>query len=57
MVANNSSKTRKKCHPIYSHIGDRLKTRRLELGLTMNDVAERSDVAYQQIQRYEAALY
>jgi transcriptional regulator with XRE-family HTH domain len=38
---------------IDQHIGERLRLRRTELGLTQEQLAEALDVSYQQIQKYE----
>lgn len=35
------------------HIGEKIKERRRELGITQEKLAEKLDVSYQQIQRYE----
>lgn len=40
-------------HSVDIHVGRRLKARRLFLGLSQTDLAERVDVSYQQIQKYE----
>jgi transcriptional regulator with XRE-family HTH domain len=40
--------------PVDGHIGARLKLRRRMLGLSQSDLAERLDVTYQQICKYEA---
>ncbi|GBD40879.1 hypothetical protein HRbin39_00251 [bacterium HR39] len=36
------------------HIGDRIRRRRVELGVTQEELAETLGVSYQQIQKYEA---
>ena len=38
------------------HLGDRLKTRRLALGLTQTKVAKAINVTFQQIQKYEKGI-
>jgi transcriptional regulator with XRE-family HTH domain len=38
---------------IDQHIGERIRLRRTELGLTQEQLAEALDVSYQQIQKYE----
>lgn len=40
--------------PIASHIGERIKTKRKQLGWTQRGLATKADVAYQQIQKYES---
>ncbi len=40
--------------PVDGHIGARLKLRRRMLGLSQSDLAERLDVTYQQVCKYEA---
>jgi transcriptional regulator with XRE-family HTH domain len=40
--------------PVDAHIGARLKLRRRMLGLSQSDLAQRLDVTYQQICKYEA---
>lgn len=35
------------------HIGEKIKERRRELGITQERLAEKLDVSYQQVQRYE----
>jgi transcriptional regulator with XRE-family HTH domain len=40
-------------HSVDIHVGQRLKTRRLLLGLTQTDLAKRVDISFQQIQKYE----
>ncbi len=37
-----------------SYVGDRIRLRRMELGLTQNKLAEMLDVSFQQVQKYEA---
>lgn len=43
------SRTRRIDH----HVGERIRLRRTELGLTQEQLAEALDVSYQQIQKYE----
>ncbi|MGH6898888.1 MAG: helix-turn-helix domain-containing protein [Geminicoccaceae bacterium] len=38
---------------IDQHVGERIRLRRAELGLTQEQLAEALDVSYQQIQKYE----
>jgi transcriptional regulator with XRE-family HTH domain len=38
---------------IESHVGERIRLRRTELGLTQEQLAEALEVSYQQIQKYE----
>jgi transcriptional regulator with XRE-family HTH domain len=38
---------------IDAHVGERIRLRRTELGLTQEQLAEALDVSYQQIQKYE----
>jgi transcriptional regulator with XRE-family HTH domain len=38
---------------IDQHVGERIRLRRTELGLTQEQLAEALDVSYQQIQKYE----
>ena len=38
---------------IDKHVGERIRLRRTELGLTQEQLAEALDVSYQQIQKYE----
>lgn len=38
---------------IDQHVGERIRTRRAELGLTQEQLAEALNVSYQQIQKYE----
>jgi transcriptional regulator with XRE-family HTH domain len=38
---------------IDQHLGERIRLRRAELGLTLEQLAEALDVSYQQIQKYE----
>jgi transcriptional regulator with XRE-family HTH domain len=40
-------------HSVDIHVGQRLKERRLILGLTQTDLAKRVDISFQQIQKYE----
>jgi transcriptional regulator with XRE-family HTH domain len=35
------------------HVGERIRTRRTELGLTQDDLASELDISYQQVQKYE----
>ena len=42
-------------HPVDAHIGQRLKRRRKELGISRATVAQTVGVTYQQIHKYEAA--
>ena len=35
------------------HVGERIRTRRTELGLTQEELAQRLKISYQQIQKYE----
>ena len=35
------------------HVGERIRTRRTELGLTQEDLARQINVSYQQVQKYE----
>ena len=39
--------------PIDQHVGERIRLRRTELGLTQEQLAEALDVSYQQVQKYE----
>lgn len=39
---------------IERYIGVRIKTRRIQLGLTQGELARRMNISYQQIQKYEA---
>ena len=39
--------------PIDQHVGERIRLRRTELGLTQEQLAQALDVSYQQIQKYE----
>ena len=41
-------------HPVDIHVGKRLRTRRLELGMTQQQLAECVGVKFQQIQKYES---
>ena len=38
---------------IDQHVGERIRTRRTELGLTQEQLAEALNVSYQQVQKYE----
>jgi transcriptional regulator with XRE-family HTH domain len=38
---------------IDAHVGERIRLRRTELGLTQEQLAEALDVSYQQVQKYE----
>jgi transcriptional regulator with XRE-family HTH domain len=38
---------------IDQHVGERIRARRTELGLTQEQLAEALDVSYQQVQKYE----
>ena len=38
---------------IDQHVGERIRSRRAELGLTQEQLAEALDISYQQIQKYE----
>jgi transcriptional regulator with XRE-family HTH domain len=40
-------------HSVDIHVGQRLKARRLLVGLTQTDLATRVDISFQQIQKYE----
>ena len=40
---------------IDSQIGERLRDRRVALGMTQSDLAEKLDLSYQQLQKYETA--
>lgn len=40
-------------HPIDMHVGKRVRFKRKLLGLTQSDLAERVDLTFQQIQKYE----
>jgi transcriptional regulator with XRE-family HTH domain len=42
-----------KSNPIDVHVGQRLRSLRLEKGLTQEELGESVDVSYQQIQKYE----
>jgi transcriptional regulator with XRE-family HTH domain len=42
-----------KRHPIDIHVGTRLKTLRLQRGWSQTALAERVDLTFQQIQKYE----
>ena len=39
--------------PIDQHVGERIRLRRTERGLTQEQLAEALDVSYQQVQKYE----
>ncbi len=39
--------------PVDSLVGDRIKTRRLELGMTQTELANHVSVRFQQVQKYE----
>jgi len=51
MAARGSSSGRSR--RIDQHVGERIRLRRTELGLTQEQLAEALDVSYQQIQKYE----
>ncbi|WP_371171625.1 helix-turn-helix domain-containing protein [Aliiroseovarius sp. 2305UL8-7] len=40
-------------HPIDRHVGKRIRGRRLLVGMTQQQLAEKSGVSFQQIQKYE----
>ncbi|HWA29707.1 MAG TPA: helix-turn-helix transcriptional regulator [Rhizomicrobium sp.] len=40
---------------IDSHVGERIRVRRTEMGLTQEDLARKLDISYQQVQKYETA--
>jgi len=54
MTSNNISSSRKSKH-VDIHLGKRLKQRRVLLGLTQMELANRLGISYQQIQKYEKA--
>ncbi len=39
---------------INEHVGQRLKARRIVMGMTQSDLAEATGVSYQQVQKYES---
>ena len=43
-------------HSVDIHVGQRLKARRLFLGLSQTDLAKRVDISFQQIQKYETGM-
>jgi transcriptional regulator with XRE-family HTH domain len=51
MAGTRSSGTRSR--RIDQHVGERIRLRRTELGLTQEQLADTLDVSYQQIQKYE----
>jgi len=40
-------------HPVDVHVGKRIRQRRRELGMTQSQLAERLNVKFQQVQKYE----
>ena len=54
MTSNNISSSRKSKH-VDVHLGKRLKQRRVLLGLTQMELANKLGISYQQIQKYEKA--
>lgn len=40
---------------IDNHVGERIRVRRTELGLTQEDLARQLSISYQQVQKYETA--
>ena len=42
-------------HPVDKHVGERVKERRLELGITQEKLAEALGLTFQQVQKYERA--
>ena len=54
MTSNNISSSRKSKH-VDIHLGKRLKQRRVLLGLTQMELANKLGISYQQIQKYEKA--
>ena len=55
MTAKKKNKSPGQWDPVYAHIGNRIKARRLELGMTMQTLANESNLSYQQIQKFESA--
>jgi len=41
-------------HPVDIHVGKRLRERRLDMGMTQQQLADRVGVKFQQIQKYES---
>jgi transcriptional regulator with XRE-family HTH domain len=42
---------------IDAHVGERIRSRRTELGLTQEQLADALDVSYQQVQKYETGAH
>ena len=40
-------------HPVYLHVGNRIRQQRSLLGMSMEKVAEKVGLTYQQVQKYE----
>jgi transcriptional regulator with XRE-family HTH domain len=43
-------------HPLYIHIGQRLRARRMQLRLSQADLAERVGLNFRQVQKYERGI-
>ena len=50
-VRDNS--TRIAAQKVDAHVGERIRARRVEMGLTQSDLALKLDLSYQQMQKYE----
>lgn len=47
------SKTQTEVHPVDKHVGEKVRLRRLALGLTQSDLAKTLGLTFQQVQKYE----
>ncbi len=53
MTEDVQSRSPAEPHPIDRHVGNRMRRRRRELGVTQTALAERLGVSFQQVQKYE----
>ncbi len=53
MSAESTKENRRAASPMDIHVGKRIRIRRRLLGLTQGDLADRLDITFQQVQKYE----
>lgn len=56
MAASNKKKDPRSPHPVDVYAGQRLRTRRLLLGMSQGELADRAGITFQQVQKYERGI-